>query len=584
MKFGREGKIITLLVIDVFFFFLEITVGYAVKSLALVADSFHMLNDVLSLIVALYAIRLATSPSTAENSYGWQRAEILGALINGVFLVALCFSIFLEAIERFVNIAEITNAKLVVVVGCAGLASNILGLFLFHGHAHSHGGGGHSHSHSVDASSDEEDSEESGAEETTPIQINITDSNANGTGDHEHDSGIAKSLPVKHSHIHAHKRRDSAAFNVGGRRERSESFSSLYGHPAQTRAAVIETAAEFGYGRPSGSAFSPREETPLLSPRLESHRPSHGIGGVLNGGSGSSASKRIRSQADDASATERYTDVPAKAKNGHGHSHECDTDAEDGHGHAHDLSEAEAGGHDHSGHSHGPASQVEGGDDHSHGGHSHGSMNMHGVFLHVLGDALGNVGVIAAGLVILLAEGDWKYYFDPAISLLITIIIFSSALPLVKSASYILMQGVPGHISLDAVRNSISRVEGVASLHELHIWQLSEKTVVASVHVLISPDHEYMVVADKIRKALHEHGVHSSTIQPEYEDRNGNGNGSGSGSGTDSTSENACLIRCPPDQCGPDACCPPIGQLIDVDGNQDTVNSNNQKGTEDASQ
>jgi len=50
----------------------------------------------------------------------------------------------------------------------------------------------------------------------------------------------------------------------------------------------------------------------------------------------------------------------------------------------------------------------------------------------------------------------------------------------------------------------------------LHIWQLSEKTVVASVHVMVSRDVDYMNVADSIRKVLHEFGVHSSTIQPEF--------------------------------------------------------------------
>jgi zinc transporter 1 len=75
--------------------------GYAVGSLALVADSFHMLNDVMSLIVALYAIKLSGQQSDHRYTYGWHRAEILAALTNGVFLLALCFSIFLEAIGRF---------------------------------------------------------------------------------------------------------------------------------------------------------------------------------------------------------------------------------------------------------------------------------------------------------------------------------------------------------------------------------------------------------------------------------------------------------------------------------------------------
>lgn len=63
-------------------------------------------------------------------------------------------------------------------------------------------------------------------------------------------------------------------------------------------------------------------------------------------------------------------------------------------------------------------------------GHAHGSMNMRALVLHVLGDALGNVGVIATGLVIWKTTWSFKFYFDPVISLVITMIIFSSALPL----------------------------------------------------------------------------------------------------------------------------------------------------------
>jgi zinc transporter 1 len=90
-------------------------------------------SDVLSLVVALYTIKLATSPSSNQNSYGWQRAEILGALINGVFLVALCVSIALEALGRIISPPDITNPMVIVIVGSLGLLSNVVGLFLFHG-------------------------------------------------------------------------------------------------------------------------------------------------------------------------------------------------------------------------------------------------------------------------------------------------------------------------------------------------------------------------------------------------------------------------------------------------------------------
>lgn len=79
------------------------------------------------------------------------------------------------------------------------------------------------------------------------------------------------------------------------------------------------------------------------------------------------------------------------------------------------------------GDAHGQGKAIEGPHNHDHG---HGSMNMQAILLHVLGDALGNVGVIATGLIIWQTTWSFKYYFDPVISLVITAIIFSSAMPL----------------------------------------------------------------------------------------------------------------------------------------------------------
>jgi hypothetical protein len=90
-------------------------------------------------------------------------------------------------------------------------------------------------------------------------------------------------------------------------------------------------------------------------------------------------------------------------------------------------------------------------------------------------------------------------------------------LPLVKSASFILLQGVPTSITLEDLREDIRRVRGVTSLHELHVWQLSESKIIASVHVCVDRSVEYMKVAAAIREVLHDYNVHSCTIQPEYD-------------------------------------------------------------------
>lgn len=88
----------------------------------------------------------------------------------------------------------------------------------------------------------------------------------------------------------------------------------------------------------------------------------------------------------------------------------------------------------------------------------------------------------------------------------------------VKSASFILLQGVPTSVALEELREDIRRVRGVTSLHELHVWQLSEQKIIASVHVCVQHDSEYMRIAADIREVLHAYNIHSCTIQPEYED------------------------------------------------------------------
>ncbi|XP_053193179.1 zinc transporter 1a [Scomber japonicus] len=126
------------------YFIVEVVVSRLTASLSMLSDSFHMLSDVIALVVALVAVRFAEKThATNKNTFGWVRAEVMGALVNAVFLAALCFTIVLEAIERFTEAHEIERPELVAGVGAVGLLVNLLGLCLFHGHA----GGGHGHSH-----------------------------------------------------------------------------------------------------------------------------------------------------------------------------------------------------------------------------------------------------------------------------------------------------------------------------------------------------------------------------------------------------------------------------------------------------
>lgn len=151
---GRNrGRLLCMLLLTFMFMVLEVVVSRVTTSLAMLSDSFHMLSDVLALVVALVAERFARrTHATQKNTFGWIRAEVMGALVNAIFLTGLCFAILLEAIERFIEPHEMQQPLVVFGVGVAGLVVNVLGLCLFHHHSgfgddssHSHSHGGHSH-------------------------------------------------------------------------------------------------------------------------------------------------------------------------------------------------------------------------------------------------------------------------------------------------------------------------------------------------------------------------------------------------------------------------------------------------------
>ncbi|XP_039294800.1 zinc transporter 1 isoform X2 [Nilaparvata lugens] len=359
---GKKCRLVCMFWLTAFFFLVEIIVGYVTNSMALVADSFHMLSDVAALVVAFLSVKMSPK-KWSKNTFGWARAEVLGALVNAVFLVALCFSITVEACKRFIEVEIIHEPQLIVVVGALGLIVNIIGLFLFHEH------GGHGHSHG---------------------------------GFSQSDSAHA------HSHLSRSHTRLTQLVSAGA--------SSVAGNAA------------------NGNTTDDNEN--------------------LSGGAG----------------------LAGRIVSG-------------------------MGGHQHNGKMAADAAQ----------------MNMRGVFLHVLADALGSVIVIISALVVWLTDWRFKYYMDPALSIVMVVLILRSVWPLLQESALILLQTVPTHIQVDAIqRRLLDKVDGVLAVHEFHVWQLAGDRIIASAHIRCRNLSEYMKIAEKVKEFFHNEGIHSTTIQPEF--------------------------------------------------------------------
>src|ERR687890_2182159 len=126
---GNRRALAIVLALTATFTVVEVAGGLLTGSLALLADAGHMLSDNLSLGLALFAAWLAGRPATPERSFGYQRAEILAALFNGMTLVAISIWIFVEAYSRLREPPEILGGWMLV-VAALGLIVNVAGALI----------------------------------------------------------------------------------------------------------------------------------------------------------------------------------------------------------------------------------------------------------------------------------------------------------------------------------------------------------------------------------------------------------------------------------------------------------------------
>uniref|UniRef100_A0A8I3PWM1 Solute carrier family 30 member 10 n=2 Tax=Canis lupus familiaris TaxID=9615 RepID=A0A8I3PWM1_CANLF len=371
---GKTCRLLFMLVLTVAFFAAELVSGYLGNSIALLSDSFNMLSDLLSLCVGLGAGRVARRPGGGLGAtYGYARAEVLGALGNAVFLSALCFTIAVEAVLRLARPERIDDPALVLVVGALGLAVNVLGLLIFQ------------------------------------------------------DCGAWL-----------------ACWGPRRRRRRRP--------PPGPRADL---------GAPRG-APGPRPGPGAPAPAPAARASA--------GGKEEQAATVFSNVAGDSLNTQNEPEETMKKEK---------------------KSEA---------------------------------LNIRGVLLHVMGDALGSVVVVITAIIFYVRPlqpedpCNWQCYIDPSLTIIMVIIILSSAFPLIKETAAILLQMVPKGVNMEELMSKLSAVPGISSVHEVHIWELISGKIIATLHIKYQKDRDYQDASRKIREIFHSVGIHNVTIQFEQVD------------------------------------------------------------------
>jgi cobalt-zinc-cadmium efflux system protein len=141
------------------------------------------------------------------------------------------------------------------------------------------------------------------------------------------------------------------------------------------------------------------------------------------------------------------------------------------------------------------------------------NLNLRGAFLHVVGDILGSVGAIIAGVLMVV----WRWYLaDPIVSVIVSALILYSSWHLLRDSVDVLLEGTPRHLNIATILSEMGSIEGVLSVHDLHVWSITSGWPAMSCHVVLRADADPDVVLRSLSLLMrNRHGIEHTTIQIE---------------------------------------------------------------------
>lgn len=470
----KSRKIALFLMINTGYMVVEFVAGFTSNSLGLISDACHMLFDCAALAIGLYASYISRLPANNQFNYGRGRFEVLSGYVNAVFLVLVGSLIVLESLERILDPQEIsTNSLLIVSIG--GLVVNIVGLIFFHEeHHHAHGGSGscsHSHSHT-----------------------------------HSHSHSYSHDHSPHHQHLHDHVGHDHKGC---GKHEEHifvshESHEKLCSHHDEKHGDSHCTN--------HSSSGSCKDDNHLGNNKCHDNH----LGHAHQHESPNHAHHHDHSCQHDQLQSNKHHQHHHCDHSGHGEQHDnkSHVNLRDHHDQASQHESHGHGSHTHSFEVHKVAeSQVQVEESNKHH-HHHIDHNMEGIFLHVLADTMGSVGVVISTL--LIKYKGWLVA-DPACSIFISVLIVSSVLPLLRNTAEILLQRIPRAHEVDLRRAliEIRKMRGVSGIQNLHVWSFTNTDVVGTLRLRVTNETNKASTKTQVSDMLRKAGIKDLTLQIE---------------------------------------------------------------------
>ncbi|KEG04200.1 CDF family cation efflux system protein [Plasmodium vinckei vinckei] len=473
-------KLILASIICVIFMIIEIIAGIVSNSLSLMTDASHLFCDLLSFALNLFSIYVSTFEGNLDMSFGYHRAEIIGALFSIFFIWALSAYILYSATFRLFQVEQVDGYIMFVTAFVSTLANIFIAFVL---KVHSHG----------------------------------FEFIGNKSCNHNHNHG--------HSHHHhtngwKSNSKNSKFININnislGEGEKYNNDISISRINTSNCGYVSFDQYEHGDNN-SDPNFSKKNNKNIGND--EDVEPSNdfkvGINEYLN--DKEKLNSDIYNNDKKSKKKKKYNksnnhDQKDDIENMNSHILPNDNDEEHilfdsmnnnligeklTHNHIHD--------HHHS-HSHN--------EKHNHNNSELNSISLKSAYLHAISDLLQNIGVMIASLII------WynpKYSItDPICSIIFCFIVFSTTLSVIKEILNVLMEGTPVSINLIDIKNDILKIPGVIDVHDLHVWSLSIGKPALACHIVAHKQYSHTVLHNATVLCQKKYKILHTTVQTDY--------------------------------------------------------------------
>ncbi|KAI3997649.1 hypothetical protein MKX01_011066 [Papaver californicum] len=495
----KSRKIALFLLINTLYMVVEFVAGFMSNSLGLISDACHMLFDCAALAIGLYASYISRLPANGQFNYGRGRFEVLSGYVNAVFLVLVGALIVLESLERILDPQEISTSSLLT-VSIGGLLVNMVGLIFFHEeHHHAHGGGGCSHSHSQSPHFHSHDHDHVVHDHGSP-----ENHNHNGHSHHSNECGGT------------HKIEGTASHND------QKCNNDHHGHTQKHDHHDHHHDAHHSHETPVTSSSSLQQHSHESCTHSTSHSQDKACSHRDHLSSSSTHSHQLDLHAHHSHETTITSSSSLQQHSHEGCTHSKSHSQDKACSHSDHLSSSSTHSHQldlhHQSSEHNQLKEklletnpLKVPQKH----HRHVDHNMEGIFLHVLADTMGSVGVVISTL--LIKYKGWLAA-DPICSIFISVLIVSSVISLLRNSAEVLLQRIPrAHEGdLKVALDDVFRISGVRSMDNVHVWSFTNTEVIGTLNLHVSTDTDKASTKSQVSHILGNAGIKDLTIQVEY--------------------------------------------------------------------